>query len=71
MPQANQRYFIALYPHACQPHAVFAPRDCYQVFDKFLDNWLTMAGVPPIKEVWQKAKKEHQLWIYHTGKSTC
>ena len=33
---------------------------------QFLENWLKKAGIPSIKEVWQKAKEEHRPWIFPT-----
>ena len=53
----------------CQEVIVFAPGDRYQG-GNLVEGWLKRAGIPSIKEVWRKAKKEHRLWIYPTRKLT-
>jgi hypothetical protein len=47
----------------------YAPRDYYQVLERKFEDLLKKAGVPSINELFKKAKEEHRLWIYHTGKS--
>jgi len=54
---------------AIQEDVACAPRDYYQILQKSFEDWLKKAGIPSINELFEKAKEEHRLWIYHTGKS--
>jgi len=49
--------------------SLFAPRDYYQTLQKIFEDLLKKVGVPSINELFEKAKGERRLWIYHTGKS--
>jgi len=54
---------------SCQPFAACAPGDYYHFLQKIFEDLLKKAGIPSINELFEKAKEEHRLWIYHTGKS--